>query len=160
MGESSSVIFYLVWYKTGIKAGGTADSTDHVPEGYFTLHLACEPMWVIKPQSQNALMCHITLHSAQQTTKQPKEKQRSWECCLQIDYSFPPSVALSRFFSSTLYSFSILLHVSSNKRQRDYPSACKSPTEPSVSTGPPTNQQPPRATVDKKTVFQLWFVSY
>lgn len=78
------------------------------------------------------------------------------------DYSFPPIgssfVAFSCIFSSTLYSFSILLHVSSDKRQRDYPSAYKSPTEPSVSTGPPTDQQPPRATADKrKRVFLLWF---
>lgn len=34
------------------------------------------------------------------------------------------------------------------------------PTEPLVSTGLRTDEQPPRATADKKTVFLLWFASY
>lgn len=133
-------MLYSTWFDTKLVskvAGGTAGSRQHRPRprGYFTLHPACEPTWAIKPQSQNALMCHITLYSAQQTTEQPKgAKQRRLGVLPTEVTTFPPTgssfVALSRFFSSTLYSFSILLHVSSDKRQRDYPSACKSPTEP------------------------------
>lgn len=63
------------------------------------------------------------------------------------DYSIPPTgysfVAVSCLFSLTLYSFSVLLNVSSDKRERDFSSACKSghqdPTEPLVITGFPTD---------------------
>lgn len=164
MGESNSVIFYLVWYKTGIKdRWRTAGCREHrpCPRGYFTLHFACEPMWAHQtpePKCSRAVS-HSTVLS-RPPSNQKVQNREAGSVAYRIYYSLPPTgssfVAFSRFFSSTLYSFSVLSHVSSDKRQRDYLSAFKSLTEPLVSTASPTDRQPPRATADKKTVFQLW----
>lgn len=164
-----AAVLCSTWFDTKLLskvAGGTAGSRQHrpCPRGYFTLHHACEPMWAIKHESQNALMCSITLYVLRPPSSQKVPNREVGSVAHRSDYSFPPTgssfAALGRFFSSTLYSFSILLHVCSDKWQRYYPSACKSTTEPSVSTGPPTDQEPPRVTAEKGTVFQLWFVSY
>lgn len=156
---SSSVIFYLVWYKTGIK-GSCRNSRFQTtwtmfPEGISLWILPVSPCGPSNPTAK-MLPCAIS-HSTVLSRLPGSQKVQNTEVgsvAYRSDYSFPPTgssfVALSCIFSSTLYSFSILLHVSSDKRQRDYPSACKSPTQPSVRTGPPTDQQPPRATADKK----------
>ena len=68
-------------------------------------------------------------------SKMPKDaksaKERSWgSATCRSDYSFPPTpssfVAFSCLFSLTSDSFSILLNVSSDKRESEFSSTCMS----------------------------------
>lgn len=156
-------MLYFTWFDTKL-AGGTAGCRQHSPRP----SLCILPVSPAGPSNSRAKMLSCAISHSRVLSRAPSsqkvQNREVGSVAYRSDYSFPPTassfVALSRFFSSTLYSFSILLLVSSDKRQRDYPNACKSPTEPSVNTGSPTEQQPPRATADKKRVFQVWFVSY
>lgn len=155
-------MLYSTWFDTKLVskiAGGTVHCRQHRP----CPSLCILPVSPARPPNSRAKMlsCAIS-HSivlSRPPSSQKVQNREAGNVAHRSDYSFPPTGsnfdALSRVFSSTLYSFSILLHVSSDKRQRDYPSACKSPTELSVGTVPPTDQQPPRATADKKSLSAL-----
>lgn len=158
-------MLYSTWFDIKLVskiAGGqqAAENTDHVPEGISLCILPVSPCGPSNPRAK-MLSCAVSHPTVlrRPPSNQKVQNREAGSVAYRIYYSLPPTgssfVALSRSFSSTLYSFSILSHVSSDKRQRDYLRAFKSPTEPSVSTAPPTDQQPPRATAEKRTVFQL-----